>query len=283
MSPISPSSANAAIAGPAPEAAPDQAVYSAADQIAGLTPAQQRALARSPAQCFVHALVQSLPFLLVLVPFGLLFGVVSVEAGLDLVQVAGFSIFVLAGASQFTAVQLMLDQAPMIVVIISALAVNLRLAMYSAALVPWLGGASARQRGWIAYLLVDQTYGLAVQHYERNPRLRLDQRLGYFLGASVAMGGPWVVVSLIGAWIGKAIPESWALDFAVPITFLAMIAPMLRTPAHIAAVLVSILAALVFSFLPSGLGLLVAAPLAMATGAWVEVLTERRRARLGGV
>ncbi len=248
----------------------------------GPNAAQDRVLARSLRQCFLHAIVHSLPFLLVLVPFGLLFGVVSVDAGLDLWQVAGFSTFVLAGASQFTAVQLMLDNASVIVVIISALTVNLRLAMYSAALVPWLGAASPKERGLIAYLLVDQTYGIAIQHYEQNPKLRLDQRLAYFFGASAAMCLPWIAAGLIGARIGKVIPETWALDFAIPITFLAMIAPMVRKLAHLAAVVVSILASLVFSFLPSGLGLLIAAPLAMMAGAGVEIWTERRAAAAQG-
>ena len=90
------------------------------------TPAQSRALERTPRQAFWHGLVQSLPFMLVLVPFGMLFGVVAAEAGLSLVHVLGFSTLVLAGASQFTAVQLMTDQAPVLVVIITAIAVNLR-------------------------------------------------------------------------------------------------------------------------------------------------------------
>ncbi len=239
--------------------------------------ALDRVLARSPAQCLRHGMVQSLPFLLVLVPFGLLFGVVSNEAGLDLAQVLGFSVLVLAGASQFTAVQLISDQAPVLIVIISALAVNLRMAMYSASLVPWLGDASPRARGLLAYVLIDQTYALAIQHYEANPRLRLDQRLAYFFGTAIVSCVPWFLASALGFTLGRAIPESWALDFAVPITFLAMVAPMLRSAAHIAAAAVSIIGALVFSVLPSGLGILVAAPLAMATGAWVEVLTERRR------
>ena len=106
-----------------------------------------------------------------------------------------------------------------------------------------------------------------------------------FLAA--ALGWTWLFRLRLGAWaaatlgfvLGRAIPESWALDFAVPITFLAMIGPMLRTPAHVAAALVAIVASLAFASLPSGLGLFVAAPLAMLTGAGVEVLTERRRAR----
>ena len=241
------------------------------------TPAQSRALQRTPRQAFWHGLVQSLPFMLVLVPFGMLFGVVAAEAGLSLVQVLGFSTLVLAGASQFTAVQLLTDQAPVLIVIITAIAVNLRMAMYSASMVPWLGPATPGQKRLIAYLLIDQTFALSVQHYEKHPRLSIPQRVGYFLGASVACCVPWVVASGLGHVLGRTIPEGLALDFALPITFLAMIGPMLRTPAHIAAALVAIVASLVFAFLPSGLGLFVAAPLAMATGAWVELLMERRQ------
>ncbi|WP_423207448.1 branched-chain amino acid ABC transporter permease [Paracoccus yeei] len=243
-----------------------------------LTPEARRVLARTPGQCLRHGLIQSLPFLLVLVPFGLLFGVVSDAAGFDLPQVMGFSVLVLAGASQFTAVQLIADHAPTIVVILSALAVNLRLAMYSASLVPWLGQAPTRWRAFLSYVLIDQTYALAIQHYEANPRLRLDQRMAYFTGTAIGCCVPWFLATALGFTLGRAIPESWALDFAVPITFLAMVAPMLRSPAHIAAAGVSIVGALVFSVLPSGLGILVAAPLAMATGAWVEWRMERKGA-----
>ncbi|WP_245155630.1 AzlC family ABC transporter permease [Paracoccus ravus] len=243
-----------------------------------LTPEQQRVLARSPAQCFRHGIVQSLPFLLVLVPFGLLFGVLAAEAGLDLAQVMGFSVLVLAGASQFTAVQLLTDHAPVLIVILSALAVNLRMAMYSASLVPWLGNAKPKQRAMVAYLLIDQTYALSIRQFEDNPRLRMDQRIAYFVGTAVCACTPWLIASALGFLVGRAIPESWALDFALPITFLAMIAPMLRSLAHIAAAGVSIVAALVFTVLPSGLGILLAAPLAMATGAWVEKRTEGLRA-----
>lgn len=252
-----------------------------AGEAVALTPEQARVLARNPAQCLRHGVVQALPFVLVLVPFGMLFGVLANEAGLHLSQVLGFSVLVLAGASQFTALQLISDHAPLVVVILSALVVNLRMAMYSAALVPWLGGAAPRQKALLAYTLIDQTYALSVQHYEDNPRLRLDQRLGYFFGTSISCCIPWFVASAVGFTLGRAIPESWALDFALPITFLAMIAPMLRSLAHVAAATVAVLAALAFSGLPSGLGVLLAAPLAMASGVAVELLVERRKANGG--
>lgn len=261
---------------PTPE--PRPATPPAADD-----PATARALRRSPAQAFRHGMVQSLPFLVVIVPFAVLFGVAAAEAGLDLAQVMGFSVLVLAGASQFTAVQLLSDNVPTLIVILSGLAVNLRMAMYSASLLPWLGDASGRQKAWLAYVLIDQTYALSIQHYERHPGLSMAQRMAYFGGAAVVLCLPWMAATWAGATVGQSIPDDIALDFAIPITFLAMIAPMLRTPAHLAACFVAIVAALVLAGLPAGLGLLIAAPLGMATGALVERRAERKGARDAGV
>ncbi|WP_378941687.1 AzlC family ABC transporter permease [Paracoccus sp. R86501] len=243
----------------------------------GQTPADAvsaKALARTPRAAFMHGITQSLPFLIVIIPFAVLFGVVATEAGLNVAQVMGFSVLVLAGASQFTAVQLLSDNAPTIVIILSALAVNLRMAMYSASLLPWLRDATGRQKAWIAYALIDQTFALSIQHYERHPRLGLQQRLAYFAGGALVLCVPWMLATWAGATVGEAIPDDIALDFALPITFLAMIAPMLRTTAHLAACFVAITSALLLAGLPSGLGLLIAAPLGMATGAIVEARTE---------
>lgn len=261
---------------PAPEPRPRNR-QAAADQAAA------RLLTQSPAAAFRHGIVQALPFLVVIIPFAVLFGVVATEAGLNLAEVMGFSVLVLAGASQFTAVQLLSDNAPTIIVILSGLAVNLRMAMYSASLLPWLRGASGRHKAWVAYALIDQSYALSIQHYEAHPRLSVAQRLAYFGGTAVLLCVPWMIATWVGATVGQAIPDGIALDFAMPITFLAMIAPMLRTPAHLAACFVAILLALVLAGLPSGLGLLIAAPAGMATGALVEWRAERKEARDAGI
>lgn len=227
-------------------------------------------------EMFRRGAIKSLPFLIVMIPFAMLFGVVATEAGMDVAQVIGFSVLVLAGASQFTAVQLLSDNASVIIVILSCLAVNLRMAMYSASLVPWLRNATGAQKAWVAYALVDQSYALSIQEYEANPQMSLRHRLAFFAGVVMVVCLPWMIFSWLGATVGQAIPEGIALDFAMPITFLAMIAPMLRTPAHLAACFVAILGSLVFAGLPSGLGLLIASPLGMATGAVVEAWSERR-------
>jgi len=237
-------------------------------------PRRDPSVRRAARAGFLH----SLPFLLVLVPFAMLFGVVATAAGLDISQVIGFSVLVLAGASQFSAVQLMSEHAPVIVVLLSSLAINLRMAMYSASLTPWLGRAPGWQRATVAYLLIDQTYGLGMQKFEREPQMTVAERMAYLFGASPVLCLPWIVFSWVGATAGQMIPADWPLDFAVPITFLALIAPMLRTVAHVAAALVAVIAALMLSGLPSGTGVLVAGLLGMIAGAWVEGWQARRAA-----
>ncbi len=217
------------------------------------------------------------PFILVIVPFSLLFGVVATEAGLNVLETLSFSVLVIAGAAQFTALQLLTDGAPTMIALVSSLAVNLRMAMYSASLTPYLGEASLGQRALAAYFTVDQSYACAIVKFEKNPGWDISRRLAYFFGVVTPICPLWYLFTLVGALVGTRIPQGLALDFALPITFLAMIGPMLRTPAHLAAAFVSVTVALVFAGLPYNLGLLVAGLAGMMTGARVEVLLDRRR------
>ena len=218
----------------------------------------------------------ALPFTIVVVPFALLFGVVGTEAGLNLAQVMGFSIVVIAGASQFAAVQLMSDNAPTLVVVASALAVNLRMAMYSAALAPHLGPAPLMTRALIAYMNVDQTYALSAQRYEQAPPLSTDEKVAFFFGSCLPIMPLWYAGTLVGALAGTAIPASWGLDFVVPLTFLAIIAPALRTLAHVGAAFSSVVAVLLLSWVPWNLGLLLAGIIGMMVGAEIERRTTPR-------
>ncbi|MEL6532635.1 MAG: AzlC family ABC transporter permease [Pseudomonadota bacterium] len=223
-----------------------------------------------PKSAYFRGFVASLPFTIMASPFGLLFGVVATEAGLNLLQVMGFTVVVIAGAAQFTAVQLMVDGAPTLVVLISALAVNLRMMMYSAALQPHLGAAPLWQRVTAAYTMFDQTYALAQANHDAAPEASVADKAAFYLGAATPLVPVWILSTWLGAVLGAQIPEAWALDFAMPIMFLAMIAPALRSLAHVAAAVTAVSLALIFAFLPFNLGLMVAALPAMAVGAELE-------------
>jgi len=226
---------------------------------------------------FVRGCLASAPFVIVVVPFALLFGVVATEAGLDLLQVMLFSLSVFAGASQFAAVQLMQDQAPVLVVLATSLAVNLRMVMYSVAMTPHLGAAPLGTRAVMAYFLVDQSFAASQMEFERHPDQPVADKVAFFFGTVAPIAPMWFAATFAGAVVGEAIPPDYALDFAVPITFLAICAPMLRSIPHVVAAAVSILAALVLSGMPYGTGLLVAAGLAMTAGALAEQALQRMR------
>ncbi|NOD98687.1 branched-chain amino acid ABC transporter permease [Ruegeria sp. HKCCD6228] len=219
------------------------------------------------------------PFIFVAVPFGLLFGVFATEAGLTLVQTMAFTSTVFAGAAQFAALQLLQDNTPTVIIIISALAVNLRMAMYSASLTPYLGSAPMWQRAFAAYLTVDQSYACSIVRFEKEPDLSVPQRMAYFVGSVTPITPLWILSTYLGAVLGAQIPESWALDFALPITFLAMIGPMMRTFAHVVAALVAITVSLLTVIIPFNLGLLIAGCAGMVAGAQAELILERRKTR----
>ena len=230
----------------------------------------------TPKSAFLRGLLDGAPFLLVVGPFAALFGLLATEAGLSVFETLTFSVAVIAGAAQLTAIQLMQENAPTAVVLASALAVNLRMALYSASLAPWIGAAPLWQRALAAYLTVDQSYVVSVSKFEQSPEMSVPQRMAYFFGAVTAVAPLWYVFTLVGALVGASVPDSWAMDFVLPITFLAMIAPMFRTAAHVVAALVAVVVSLLCASVPYSLGLMIAGVAGMMAGARVELWTNRK-------
>ena len=229
-------------------------------------------------QAFRRGWLDCSPFILIVVPFSMLFGVVARDAGLDLIQTMSMAVLVIAGASQFTALALLQDQAPVFIALLAALAVNLRMAMYSAALVPHLGHASLGMRALMSYLMVDQAFAVAVRHYEDQPGMRPETKVAYYMGCMMLICPFWYLFTFLGAVLGNVIPASLQLDFAAPICFIALTAPLLRSLAHVIAALVSVVAAIAFSWMPWSLGLFAAAVTAMIAGAQAELWLKRRAA-----
>ena len=112
--------------------------------------------------------------------------------------------------------------------------------------------------------------------FDRRPALTLAEKCAYFFGTMSLIFPVWIVSNIAGAQMGSAIPPEFALDFAVPITFLAMTAPSIRSVPHLAAGVVSVALALALLWLPYGSGLIVASAVGMAIGASLEFWQERR-------
>ena len=225
---------------------------------------------------FLRGLAAGAPFILVIIPFSMLFGLLASEAGLSVIEAFVFSFLVIAGAAQLTAIQLMQEQAPTFIVLASALAVNLRMAMYSASLTPYIGAAPLWQRALAAYLTVDQSYIVAITKFEKEPEMTVPQRMAYFFGAVTPVALLWYAGTLVGALLGTQVPDSWALDFAIPITFLAMIAPMFKTLAHLVAAFVAVVVSLLAAQVPYSMGIIIAGAAGMMAGAQTEKWLAQR-------
>ena len=224
---------------------------------------------------FRQAVLRAIPFTVMIVPFGALFGLLATAQGLSVFEAMAFSVVVIAGSSQFASLQMMQDGAPILLVILTATAVNLRMAMYSVAMTPHFGKAPFWQRALVAYMLIDQSYLLSAAQFERTPEWTLTEKLGYYFGTVLLLCGLWYLATWFGVAFGSMMPEDMAFDFIVPVTFLAMIAPMILTRAQMAAAAMSAGVALALWWMPYSSGLLLAALAAMATGAAVEIYEER--------
>jgi 4-azaleucine resistance transporter AzlC len=206
------------------------------------------------------------PILIGVVPFGLVAGAAVVTAGFGLPEAIGMSLIVCAGASQIVATQLTAQGAPFIIALGTALIVNARMFIYATSIAPVLGEAPGWQRPFLGHMLVDQNYAATMT----KGRFRTDVDIvPYYVGAWLALWTVWQTSSIAGALIGAVIPPSWQLDFAVPLVFLAMLAPALKGRVEVeVAVIVGVASALLVPVLPMQTGLIVAMVAGMALGAW---------------
>jgi len=192
------------------------------------------------------------PILLGVVPFGLITGISAVNAGFSEFEAVAMSVIVLAGAAQLAAIDLMGQNASVAVIILTALTINLRFLMYSASIAPFFKGMPVTLRALTAYLLTDQAYAVSITAFETRD---VRSRFWYYLGATSLMVGTWYTATAAGAFLGAAVPKSWSLDFAVPLTFLALLFPVLKDrPSALAAVCGGTVSIMAYG-LPYNLGL----------------------------
>ncbi len=224
-----------------------------------------------------------LPLLVGVFPFGLIYGTLALNAGIPPVAAQAMSSILFAGSSQFAFAQLVHESTPALVIVLTIAVINLRHLLYSASLAPHMHDLSLRWKVILSYLMTDEAYAVAVLNYERISRTAAcpeRSRRGahyYFLGAGLALWSIWQVSTAFGLWVGAALPASLPLDFALPLTFIAMVVPALRNRPAVAAALSAGLVALLAYSLPYKLGLILAA----LTGIVVGTILESRVSRIG--
>jgi len=222
----------------------------------------------SPRSEFLAGLRAEAPILLGVIPFGLIYGVLAVGAGLPRDVALFMSSIVFAGSSQFIGAQLFRDNAPALVIILTTFVVNLRHMLYSASLAPHTQHLRPGWKWLLAYLLTDEAYAVTITRYnEPDPS---PHKHWFFLGAGLALWTSWQTSTALGVFLGAQIPESWSLDFTLALTFIAIVIPALKDRAAVASALSAGLVAVLATSLPLRLGLIVAALTGIVVGLVVE-------------
>ncbi len=220
---------------------------------------------------FIAGARDSLPILLGVVPFALICSVAAVSVGLTPFEAMGMSFIVFAGASQLAVLQLMGQGAVWLVMVLTAWVINLRFTMYSATLAPYLQKEPLLRKAPFAYILSDQAFGVSMSHFANempaNPAW-------YYYGAAAAVWVAWQISSIIGALLGTLVPESWGLDFAFPLSFMALMFAALNDRPTVLAALVGGVVAILAKGLPYNLGLVLAALLGIGVGVLAEGLSS---------
>jgi len=226
---------------------------------------------KEPAQSAVSQSISDVwPSLLGLLPFGLIAGAAGVSAGLSVLQTMASSLVLFSGAAQLAAYQLMGSGSPMLVVVLTVAVVNLRYLMYSASLAPYLAEWKAWWKILGAYIMVDQLYALSLHRFQEERFSGSVPRWLYYITGSALTWGVWQVAVWMGAWLGAKVPPSWSLDFAIPLSFMAMVFAAVRDRPTAAAALVGGLVAMFVAALPYNLGLIVASLAGIGAGMWLE-------------
>lgn len=209
-----------------------------------------------------------LPLLIGVAPFGMIYGVLALSAGLEPAPAQMMSSVVFAGSAQFIAAQLIRDVAPGLVIVLTIAVVNLRHMLYSASLAPYVRALPVRWKVLLSYLLTDEAYAVTILNYEREGSAPTGH--WFFLGTGLSLWVCWQLSTAAGILLGATLPESWPLDFALPVTFIALIIPALKDRPAVAAALTAGAVALFAYHLPYKLGLMLAGLLGILVGTWLE-------------
>lgn len=230
---------------------------------------------RTPAyREFVNGIRDQVPILLGVAPFGLIFGALAIASGVPPLEAQGFSLFVFAGSAQFIAVELISNGVQPLVIVLTILVINLRHLLYSANLAPHVQRLPSRWKLTLAWLLTDEAFAVSTIRYRQNSSPHTHW---YMLGTGLTLWGTWQLSTVIGITLGARMPESWSLDFTLPLVFITLLIPTLTNRAVWASSIAAGIISVALARLPYKLGLLLAAILGIITGLIVEILSSVQR------
>lgn len=174
---------------------------------------------------FRAGFLDTVPIWLGAAPFGAIYAVSALAAGLSPAQTLAMSLFVFAGAAQFTAAGLFAAGATPLAIVVTTLVINARHALLAASLAPYLRKAGPLARAALAFQLTDESYAVGMRSF-----LAGQGSVAYQFGSNISLYVIWQSSTLAGILLGAFIPDpaAYGLDLVFPLTFIGLLAPLLR-------------------------------------------------------
>ncbi len=216
-----------------------------------------------------------LPISVGLLPWAVVTGIAMRSIGLSPFEAMGMNVLVYAGTAQLGALPLIASGAPLWLVAVTALVLNLRFIIFSASIAPAFHGHPLARRLAASYLLVDGIFAVGAERM-----LKADEpewRWGYFIAPSVYGWLLWQGSVAIGVFGAGVIPRDWSLEFMATIALMVMMMPMVRTRPMLLAALAGGLGAVLLRDLPLRLGLFAGIAIGIGAGFAAEHWQQRGR------
>ncbi len=202
--------------------------------------------------------------------WGFVTGVAMVNRGLSVPAAIVMTLFAYAGSAQLAALPLMAAGAPLPVVWMTALLVNLRFVIFSAAMRSHFAGLSLPQRLIGGYANGDLSFGLFSRRnldgVERTP----EQHRGFFYGTASVNYCAWMSSSMVGIFAGDLAPTDWGLELAALLALAAVVIPMLTRFPVIVGVIVAAIASILTAGWPMRLGVVASVVVGVAASVFVD-------------
>ena len=186
---------------------------------------------------FIKGILDILPLMIPVVPFGIIYGVIGIEIGLSPMEVFAMSFVIFAGSSQIAFAQLFAAGASPLVMISSVAVINSRHILYGAVLAEYLGKLRLTWKILLSYLMADQAFSVSSDYFKKNVKNK--NAHFHMLGSGLTLWLLWQLSTLIGIVLGNIVPAQLGLEFAIPLTFFSLILSELRKLDHIVIILIS--------------------------------------------
>ena len=219
----------------------------------------------SKSKTFLRGMIDILPLIIPVIPFGIIFGAIGIELGFGPYLTYATSIIIFSGASQIVILQLLSAGASSLVAVTSSSVISTRHLLYGAVVSQHLNQLSIYWKIFLSYLLTDQAFAVSNEYFKKNTNNIFKHY--HLVGSGFTLWFIWQLTTVLGIFLGSIVPDELGLAFTIPLTFLALLVNYLRNINHLVVITISGISSLIFFDAPFKSYIIVSSVIALVIAA----------------